>query len=208
MYAHCRYYIIWSMNTICCFSLVKYFDLPKFDVFTWVVETLYKNRLNRLSWNAGSVFFFFEHPGTYYSFLSAFLHASDPIIWCISPWCSGGTQVHRPFLKKDGGFPKTRFPWCFWRKLPTNKSCPPMCSIEGFEIFEPWEVQQLWQGRRKVSGCIEIFCWLYHILATRNQLSHFWTKVGCRNAMSYTIFKNRVWWGLCFESFCSFLLNL
>lgn len=111
-------------------------------------------------------------------------------------------------LKKDGGFPKTRFPWCFWRKLPTNKSCPPMCSIEGFEIFEPWEVQQLWQGRRKVSGCIEIFCWLYHILATRNQLSHFWTKVGCRNAMSYTIFKNRVWWGLCFESFCSFLLNL
>lgn len=59
-------------------------------------------------------------------------------------------------LKKDGGFPKTRFPWCFWRKLPTNKSCPPMCSIEGFEIFEPWEVQQLWQGRRKV-GALKYF---------------------------------------------------
>ena len=126
-------------------------------------------------------FSFLRVPGTY-------SHSSH---FCMLLILSSGAFLHdvqkkkgaSTLLKKDGGFPKRRFPWCFLRKLPT-----PMFSIEGFEIFEPWEVQQLWQGRRKVSGSIEIFCWLYYILATRDQLSHFWTKVGCRNAMSYTIF--------------------
>lgn len=207
MYAHCRYYIIWSMNTICCFSLVKYFDLPKFDVFTWVVETLYKNRLNRLSWNAGSVFFFFEHPGTYYSLYSwhfcmllilssgAFLHDVQGEHRCIDPF------------EKRWWLPQDALPVMFLEETPYQQ-------ILSTDVLY-WRLRDFWALRSSAaltrsakSGCIEIFCWLYHILATRNQLSHFWTKVGCRNAMSYTIFKNRVWWGLCFESFCSFLLNL
>lgn len=120
MYAHCRYYTIWSMNTICCFSLVKYLDLPKFDVFTWVAETLpnCKNRLNQLSWNAGAVFFFFEHPGTYYSLYSwhfcmllilssgAILHDVQGEHRCINP------------LKKRWWLPQDALPVMFLEETP------------------------------------------------------------------------------------------